>query len=87
MRDYGNPLHLNWPALRATGHRASGARTGASGAMSDRPLPPAARWRILNQVRQVAEIARTHTFARQLCTGLSTDFLDNRARTLRMEYA
>ena len=87
MRDYGNPLHLNWRALRATRHRASRARTGASSAMSGRPLPPVARWRIFDQARQVAVIARTHTFARRLCTRLSTDFLDNRARTPHMEYA
>ena len=77
MRDNGDPLHFNLSPLDANAQRAGAARTQADYTVSDRPFFPVAGWRILDQARQVAEISRTHAFARRLCTELSTDFLDN----------
>ena len=77
MHDDGEALHLNPPPLDANAQRACSARTQADCTVSDRPFFPATGWRILDQVRQVAEISRSRAFARRLCTGLSTDFLDN----------
>ena len=77
MHGDGGALQLNWPTSRGSGQRARAVRTGTNDAMSNRPFFPAMRWRILDKVRQVAEISRARAFARRLCTGLSTDFLDN----------
>ena len=63
MRDERELLHLNTPAVPALGRRASALR--------------AARWRGIRHVLQVAVVERIVRDARRICTGLSTDFLDN----------
>ena len=63
MRDERELISLNTPAVPALGRWASVSRI--------------ARWRGFRHVRQVAENERTRREARRLCTGLSTDFLDN----------
>ena len=63
MRDERELISLNTPAVPALGRWASVSRI--------------ARWRGFRHVRQVAENERAARDARRLCTGLSTDFLDN----------
>ena len=63
MRDERELLPLNTPAVPALGRRASALR--------------AARWLGIRHVRQVVVNERTVRDVRRLCTGLSTDFLDN----------
>ncbi len=67
MRDEREPPDLNTPAVPALGWRASAVR--------------AARWLRFRHVRQVVVNERAVRDMRRLCTGLSTDFLDNGSDT------
>ena len=80
MRDERNLQHLDTCARRANARPVSATRIVANISVPDLSTPSVVRWRILDQSRQVAVFERTNPDARRLCTGLSTDSLDNDAR-------
>ena len=67
MRDVREPTSVNTPAVPAFGRWAN--------------IVAIPRWRGFRHVLQVVVNERTRRDIRRLCTGLSTDLLDNRSET------